>query len=280
MENTQTPSKEPESILLSEFLENVPPNQEKNILNFGNWTGGYFLFEPPQIQLYCTHNNCNGTRFFRSSSEKLKPSGSYEKIFLHYVCGNCQSTRKTYSLRFNFKNHPPTCYKFGEDPVFGPPTSSRLIKLIGPDRDIFLKGRRCENKGLGIGAFAYYRRVVENQKDRILDQIIQVAEVLSAPDSQIQNLISAKKENQFSSAIEMVKDALPQSLLINGHNPLTLLHSALSKGLHEKTDEECLSDAHSIRVILSELSERLAQALKDETEVNEAISNLLNKKST
>jgi len=46
-----------------------------------------------------------------------------------------------------------------------------VITLIGPDREIFLRGRRAENQGLGIGAFAYYRRVVENQKGRIITQI-------------------------------------------------------------------------------------------------------------
>jgi hypothetical protein len=69
------------------------------------------------------------------------------------------------------------CYKLGELPVYGPPTPARLISLIGPDREIFLKGRRCGNLGLGIGAFVYYRRVVENQKSRILDEIIKVITV-------------------------------------------------------------------------------------------------------
>ena len=40
-----------------------------------------------------------------------------------------------------------------------------------------MKGRRCGNLGLGIGAFVYYRRVVENQKSRILDEIIKVITV-------------------------------------------------------------------------------------------------------
>ena len=39
------------------------------------------------------------------------------------------------------------CYKFGELPEYGPPTPARLIKLIGPDRELFLKGTRCENQG-------------------------------------------------------------------------------------------------------------------------------------
>jgi hypothetical protein len=53
-----------------------------------------------------------------------------------------------------------------------------LINLIGPDREIFRQGRRAENRGLGIGAFAYYRRVVENQKNRIIAEIAKVSKLL------------------------------------------------------------------------------------------------------
>jgi hypothetical protein len=76
-----------------------------------------------------------------------------------------------------------------------------------------------------------------------------------------------------------VKGAIPQTLLINGHNPLTLLHTALSSGLHEQSDERCLELAHDIRVVLAELSERLSQALKDEAELNAAVTRLLQAKT-
>jgi hypothetical protein len=84
-------------------------------------------------------------------------------------------------------------------------------------------------------------------------------------------------EIQFSKSIAMVKDVLPQSLLISGQNPLTLLHSALSKGLHdpEMTDEHCLALAQSIRVILADLAERAAEALKSDDEIQAALSVLL-----
>lgn len=41
-----------------------------------------------------------------------------------------------------------------------------------------MKGRRCESKSLGIGAFVYYRRVVEEQRTAILGQIINVAKTI------------------------------------------------------------------------------------------------------
>jgi hypothetical protein len=171
-----------------------------------------------------------------------------------------------------------TAYKYGELPPYGPPTPARLIRLFGRDREIFLKGRQCENHALGIGAFVYYRRVVESHKNQILDEVIRVSKKIGAPSEMLAALEAAKAEIQFSKALALVKNAIPQALLVNGHNPLMLLHSALSVGLHDQTDESCLALAHDVRVVLIELAERLAQALKDEAELNTAISRLLHVK--
>jgi hypothetical protein len=195
---------------------------------------------------------------------------------LTYVCSNCQETLKRFSLFASREEEGSgKSYKYGELPAYGVPTPARLLRLFGTDRELFLKGRRCENQGLGIGAFVYYRRVVENHKDQILTEIIKVTTKIGAPATMIAVLEKAKDEIQFSKALEMVKNAIPQSLLINGHNPLTLLHSALSGGLHEKTDERCLELAHGVRVVLIELADRLGQALKDEAELKTAITQLL-----
>ena len=140
-----------------------------------------------------------------------------------------------------------------------------------------MKGRRCENQGLGIGAFTYYRRVVENQKNRILGEVIKVAEKVGAKQDVVDILKRAVSETQFSKALDMTKDAIPETLLINGHNPLKLLHSALSEGVHELSDEQCLAIASSVRVILGELADRMSQALKDEAEIRDALSTLMNR---
>ena len=79
--------------------------------------------------------------------------------------------------------------------------------------------------------------------------------------------------------MDSVKEAIPTVLLLNGQNPLTLLHSALSKGLHASTDKECLDLATSIRVVLTELAIAITQALKDEAEVKEAINRLVQSNS-
>jgi hypothetical protein len=134
---------------------------------------------------------------------------------------------------------------------------------------------------MGIGAFAYYRRVVENQKTRIVGEIAEVAAKLGAKSDVLKEFEDAAKETQFSTAIEQIKHGIPDVLLIDGqHNPLTLLHSALSEGLHANTDAECLEIAQAIRVVLTELADRISQALKKEVELTTAVSRLLNRKSS
>jgi hypothetical protein len=51
-----------------------------------------------------------------------------------------------------------SCLKLGQLPTFGAQAPARLVTLIGPDKEIFLQGGRAENRGIGIGAFAYYQR--------------------------------------------------------------------------------------------------------------------------
>ena len=269
---------------LSEFLESNPPNQLIHISDLVEWDGYHNTVKTPEIQLHCDHKDCNGVRFFRCVSGKGKSLAIkyYEYFYLTYRCSNCQEVNKTFSLaaKVDVDAKPQgECYKFGELPTYGPPVSPKLIKLIGPDREEFLKGRRCENQGLGVGAFIYYRRVVENQKNRIIGEIIKVSEKIGAPKEKLEKLRNALTETQFSKALDMAKDAIPESLLINGHSPILLLHSALSEGVHALTDEQCLELASNVRVVLGELSERLSQALKDEAELIKSISTLMHKKN-
>ena len=273
---------------ISEFLESTPPNQRIHISDLvtvsgSAYNGFRYKIRTPEIQLHCQHERCNGTRFFRciSGDDNYININGFNFFYVTYICSNCQKVEKTFSLAAKVNNSGKPqgeCYKFGELPTYGPPIASKLMKLIGPDRDEFLKGRRCENQGLGVGSFIYYRRVVENQKDRILGEIIKVSKKLGASKTNLEILEKAVTETQFTKALDMVKDSIPESLLINGHSPIKLLHSALSEGVHALSDEECLELAGSVRIVLGELSERLSQALKDEAELTKALSTLMNKK--
>ena len=185
-QETDAITDEPTPTPFAEFLEGTAPGNVTSVTGLARQlrhpvAGAYtsiYKCAAPDIQLHCGSDSCNGTMFFRATSQSLDLTATEGHTFyVTYRCSNCQNTTKTFSL--SACRDPRTtsgkCYKFGELPEYGPPTAARLIKLIGPDRDMFLKGRRCENQGLGIGAFSYYRMVVENQKNRILSEIITVA---------------------------------------------------------------------------------------------------------
>ena len=168
--------------------------------------------------------------------------------------------------------------KIGEFPQFRPHISNRVISLIEPDKKLFNKGLSSENIGLGIGAFTYYRRVVYNQWRRLLEKIKEAAIKQEVPKEIIQLIEDAEKETQFGKAVDMLKDAIPKSLYIKTHNPITLLHDATSVGLHGLADEQCLDMAGAIRTILSKLADNIHQTVKDDDQIKAALTKLHKKK--
>jgi hypothetical protein len=269
---------------LKEFFERIPPGHSVFArVPLARWSvqaGGnrFYTMQLPALDLYCDGEPCKGVRIFESKDSMSIVAGGMSNFIVTFKCRNCQRTHKTYALRLHVDtgNEPGgTFTKFGELPQFGPPTPARVISILGPEKEYYLKGRRAENQGMGIAAFAYYRRVVENQKNRLFDEIIRVAEKIGASSEMLQDLNAAKKETQFTKAVEAVKHGIPSGLLIDGHNPLMLLHKALSEGLHAKTDEECLALATSIRSVLADLADRLGHALKGRAELDAAVRRLM-----
>lgn len=271
-----------EAISMAQFLQACPPGSKRS---FKNAFVGSDACNLPPLRLLCSSESCGGDRTFRAEQGIQGAGGDshWVRLVLAYKCRSCETEQKLYFLlsQPNYVNNhvPIEIRKVGEWPPFGAWVPPRLLKIVGPDQDLFLKGKRAEGLGLGIGAFGYYRRVVERQKSRLIEQIQKVAVRMSAPPAVVATLESAKNETQFAKAVQIVGNAIPEQLLIKSHNPLTLIHDALSKGLHSESDEECLQLAHDIRVLLVELVTRVDNALADQTELDAALSRLINRHS-
>ncbi len=278
-------SKLPEATL-AEFFESKPANVAFRIteLTLRGTSSGTAQFSIPAIRLWCDSDDCDGIRTFDPvQDDRILHISESDKDsrdrFVTFFCRNCRRSTKKYAFcyLYNEGNTELIAVKLGEHPPLSVHLPSRLRKLVGSELEKFNNGLRSEAHGLGVGAFAYYRQVVENQKNRFIEEITKVVNLRNPPPNLIAELEEAKRETQFSSAVEKIKEGIPEILLINGQNPLILLHKALSEGLHAGTDAECLEIAQDIRVVLSELSERLQTALKDEQEVNNAVSRILNR---
>ena len=242
-----------------------------------------------QPRLYCGFKDCQNYTFFEflfDSHLNLDLRRANENT-VSFRCCNCkQSTYKffleiTSSVGSNADNNTDfQIQKIGQLPRHGKRIPNKASMIIGKERDLFFKGSISENQGLGIGAFSYYRRVLDSQKDKIFDEVIKVLKLTTGNETLTQELTDAKAETQFTKGVDKIKTALPDGLLIGGHNPLKLLYSALSEGLHSHTDEECLELAQDIKVVLFEFSERLDSALKESAELSGAINRLAIQKAS
>ena len=269
-----------ESVKFEDFLGKYPPGEVQAITNLGisRSPNASPILIKPRLKLFCPNSVCTGVRYFDSyQTKKVTLIEKWSRIFLHYSCANCRTHSKIYAImaRWNADSDEGQAIKLGEWPPFGPKVSARVISILGENKDLFLMGRRAEIHGLGIGALAYYRKVVERQKNHMIDEIIRVVRRIGSSETQIEKLKSAKMEKGFTDAVELISDALPQALLIGGYNPLALLDQAISKGIYVQNDADALKLATALRRILSELAERVVRALEDKTDLDEAVNFIL-----
>lgn len=271
----------------SEFLANYPPGHAKPVVvtNFAVinesvlYHGGAAMrIVYPEIKLWCDSDTCSGMRSFAVNGRPETDifEGSSVTEILYYRCKDCEETHKIIVFKLTLEEgRRGHAHKVGVYPPFRPHVPSQVLRLFQKQIQLFKNGRSCENQGLGIAAFAYYRQLVEKAKDQLIDEVIKVAQKEQGGAELIGQLKAAKDAYQFTSAIESISLALPDSLNIEGQNPLILLHNALSKGLHAQTDEECLVLAKNIRVVLIELAERISKLKEDHSELRQAVTSLI-----
>jgi hypothetical protein len=265
-----------------EFLESTPAYVESRFENLihditPNNSTTVWGFPSPRIQLYCEVDD--GVRWFNCGVESVR-CARYDTEFLAYTCRDCGRWMKTFALILspNLTAKPTvlTAIKLGEYPPFGSHLAKRLQDMLSKtDLELYRKGLRTEREGHGIGAAAYFRRVVDNQWKALVKKLHDAAEKLGTPPEKLKVFQEALEQPQFSTAVEMLKDAIPARLLIlDGRNPLTLLYRPLSVQIHELSDEQCLQQAADIRVVLNETFDNISRVLKDDETLKAAVSRL------
>lgn len=249
----------------------------------------------PAIKAFCPR--CNSIQTFvhfplsPDSTSYIHPQGGpreYAVIEFIYVCAACRGTKGPvhdfdksylyYLVRFQDES---TAIKVGQYPPPDISIGKELERVLDKHTDDYKKGRICELHGYGIGAYAYYRRIVEQAIDKLLNRI---HDLLDEKEKLIyeEALRQTQKNSPAKDKIALVKDLLPSSLRPNKMNPLAILHETLSEGLHEKSDEECLAAATDIREILVTLVEKLdtiQDALDSDRSFTQSMKRLLDKKS-
>jgi hypothetical protein len=199
----------------------------------------------------------------------------YGSHAVHFRCTHCEHQPASF-LIYVYRDPRKVCltlYKAGQWPSGRPQPNTALLKALGSASPFYFKGLTAESHGFGIGAFAYYRRITEDIIDRLLDDL---GGFISATGSTAftEALESVKAEQQASKRIELVKELVPPFLRPGGLNPLGRLYGALSEGIHEMSDEQCLAVAKTLRAALEFLVQTMADYKASSARYQDAMHSL------
>jgi hypothetical protein len=203
-----------------------------------------------------------------------------------YLCAGCGEFEYLFFIEFvttdisKSGDYIGFVRKVGQTPPWEISMDRELEKILGEDAEIYKKGLACESQSYGIGAYAYFRRIVEKIIDNLLSQIPELIEDQQDKEKYLLALEKTKKEKNTEAKIELVKDLLPKSLTPDNLNPLEIIYSSLSEGIHEKNDDECLEIVAEIKTSLTFLLKEVSSKRADKKTFTENIRKLLDKKAS
>lgn len=240
----------------------------------------YSYLRTPAINYWC--EQCNSVQTFHAHTDRwqksldnvndITPGFNFRAV---YYCLFCKTYPVTFLIRV--ADDGGSVMKVGQWPPWTIKVDPDLASVLGNHLEVYRRGLICESQGYGIGAFAYYRRIVEETIDSLLSQIEDL--IPEGERSNYATALEAAKATQIAKdKIALVKDLLPLTLRPDGMNPLNVLHSTLSAGLHGRPDEDCLEDAEAIRRVLAFLVTQIKLAQKTSLEFTTSMRKLLEKK--
>jgi hypothetical protein len=234
----------------------------------------------PRINMACPA--CKSSQTFAMTNEYWEgyaymnfPSNG-NTVRAKYLCTHCQKCIREFLIRLS----PDLTFmtKVGQWPAWEIESDPLIEQMLGAHADHYKKGLVCESQSYGIGAFSYYRRIVEEIIDSLLDEI----QALMAGEDLVrfkEALAKTKNTIVTQEKIDLVKDLLPPILRPDGMNPLGVLHSALSEGLHAESDDKCLEQAAVVREVLVFLVNQVHASKASAKSFTEGMRKLLEKKS-
>ncbi|TKJ23996.1 MAG: hypothetical protein CEE43_02190 [Promethearchaeota archaeon Loki_b32] len=196
-------------------------------------------------------------------------------VNLNYICASCEDYYRFFAIKMG--KGLKTIEKVGQFPAWDISIEKNLKKILKGYSEYYKKGKTCESQSYGIGAFAYYRRIIEDIIGELLELIPDLMNGEELEKYRVA-LEEVRKTNNTTNKIALVKDLLPPILKPEQFNPLKTIHDVLSTGIHGKTDEQCLEDAESIRTSLIFLVDAILSRKKGQQEYTESMKKILEKR--
>jgi hypothetical protein len=234
--------------------------QSLHFINTGAHGMPHFGLLPPQLRMYCGDEKCKGLTWWDVDRNEVYFDPDIKERC--YTCRNCGESTQYYQIIWREDN--PDIFSFvkvGQWPPLTIEPSPELEKALGPeDSKLYKKGLVNFQFGYGIGAVAYFRRVLENKINTLLDLIAEAARNENVASEHVERIEAVKKSHRVEDKIVVASEVLPAHLKPGGHNPLDKLYAPLSAGLHGESDDQCLTTFAEARFVLEFLFKNLTES--------------------
>lgn len=166
--------------------------------------------------------------------------------------------------------------KVGQWPSYQIKPDSTLYNFLKKEnREYYNKALICLSQNYGIAAFAYLRKIVEGEIIHLVEELSKGA---IANADKVKSLVEEfYAKRQMGPLIENVYHYLPGSLKALGDNPFKLLYSYLSEGIHNHTDDVCLSYAMAMNKLLEFTIKKIREEQNELTEIRSILGDLKSK---
>ena len=190
------------------------------------------------------------------------------------TCVSCKESKREYHVELVVDIETIRIQKYGELPKKQLERNPVLQRFLEDDLENYEKAVVCLSHEYGVAAFAYFRRIVENNINKLLDLVQEDTQSSSANTEVASALVELKKDPPMSKKIKIANYALPEHLNPDGLNPLGRLYQVLSEGVHNFSEEECLNKAKITSECLVYLVSELASRKKHRTQFKSVIEGL------
>ena len=241
----------------------------------------------PSVQLYCKRCNSKETFIFQRKTTPFKgvsaasvgpnviniPSPPEREVLdAEYKCAGCGKFTHHFLIELD-ENHNHIL-KAGQTAELNIKLDKNIKKLLGSKIEFYKKGLICESQGYGIGAFVYYRRVVEELIDEIIGMIKNILQTEDEKTNYLKAVNKIQESHNAQDKIDLIKKQLPNSL--SEKNYFKIIYSSVSVGIHSLNDEECLDFSVDLKKAILSLINHL-KLYKIDEELNESTKKLLEK---
>ena len=262
-----------EESYFKEFLEDVQlyvwREFKKPIMIEGIWI--------KEVDGFC--NKCRTTKPF----QPLNPSGGPRGVqipmatwvyLLEFTCVSCGIDTLRYNIEQIDTGTTLRIQKFGQLPKMKLAANRDLSTFLKDDLGNYEKALACLSHEFGVGAFAYFRRIVEKNIIRLVDLLQEDIRISGVETEVTAELAKLRKRSPMKHKIEIANRALPDYLKPHGKNPLGRLYSVLSEGIHNLSEEACLAKANAISNCLEYLVSELASRNQLRAQFNRTVDDI------